>query len=355
MTLSVAELNRKPLLLNEVLSEYETNIDQWDKTESAQRIVYSNQILSVIEKVSRQRRHSIRLSVSSDKEILNECSLNIRLSTPIGKVVKCNASKDKNFYGSKFIEEWEREFTEENGEITFNSIYEPLVMGLKQEGKIDPKDATNMVKVMDMLNRVKIKTVGKRSKQKMKALQHCCVRLYKKDTYVYRVTNMALCDEDWKKLFTIGPYCYLLFNYISRRHNDYSSMKRLFPGTLRSRKNKLITIYRGDTISNKLMEDFQQAVKDDSIFFKWQSFVSTSLDEGVAKSFDSNILYIIKLDHHAAKDQCIELTNMHQFEQEREVLLRPGVRFKVTQMKFDDSSKRHMIYIKILRSYISQL
>jgi hypothetical protein len=354
MASSVVKLNWKQLLSS--ISEYQkTNIDQWDKTQSAQRTVYSNQIPVAIEKVSQERRHSIRSSVSSDKEISNKRSLNTRLSTPTGKVVKCSASRDEEFYGSKYIEEWEREFTEENGEITFNSIYESLVMGLRHEGEIDPKDAKNMAEVMDILNRVKMKTVGKRSKQKMKALQECCVIIYKMDAYVYRVANKALRDADWNKLYTIGPYCYLLFNYISRHHNDYSSIKRLFTGALRSTTNKLITVYRGDTISNELIDDYQQAIKDDSISFKWQSFVSTSLDERVAKKFGQNVLYIIELDHHSAKDQCVDLTDIGDFEEEREVLLRPGVRFKVTKMEFDAVSERLMIYIKILQSYISLL
>jgi hypothetical protein len=339
MASSVAKLIWKQLLRNEVISEHQTNIDQQDQTQSAQ-----------------QRRHSIHSSVSSDNEIRNICSLNTRLSTPIGTVERCSASRDEIFYGSKFIEQWYRKFTEENGEITFNSIYEPLVMGLKQEGEIDPKDVASMAEVMDILNTVRTETVGKSRKQKMKVLQQRCVILYKKDTYVYRVVNTALRDKDYSKLRTVGPFCYLLFNYVGRHHNDYSSIKRLFTGALRSTKDKQITVYRGDTIyDGKLIEDYQQAIKDDSISFKWQSFVSTSRNERVAQNFGENVLYIIELDHHSAKDQCVELDKIPPFQGEEEVLLRPGVRFKVTKMEFDNSSQRYMISIKILPSYVSQL
>jgi hypothetical protein len=282
-------------------------------------------------------------------------SLNTRFATPIGTISKCcSARKDEIYYGSKFIIIWEQKFTEENGEITFDSIYKVLVNGLKKEGEIDPDDATNMDEVMRRLNAVAIKTAGKRNKQKMEILQQCCVEIYTMDSYVHLVVNRALRDDDWSKLSTVGPYCYILFNYIGRRHNDYSSIKRLFRRALRSTKGELITVYRGDVVTDKLIEEYRQAVENKSIYFKWKSFVSTSLDENVTKNFEGNVLYIIELDHHSAKDQCVDLTEISVHD-EKEVLLRPGVRFKVTRVEPHQLSEQYVVHIKILPSYISQL
>jgi hypothetical protein len=288
-------------------------------------------------------------------ELVRRKQLNARLSSPIGQIQRCSATKDDEYYGSEFIGKWERIFTDKNGRITFNSIYEPLVAGLTKEGEIDLNNEDDVAKVISVLNEIKTETVRKRNKRRMEALQYCCVVIYTMDSYVYRVTNNALRENDQTKLLTIGPFCYLLFNYINERHNDSSSIKCRFKRALRSWQGKFLTVHRGDVITDELIEDFRNAIGDDSIYFKWQSFVSTSHNEKVAEKFEHNVFYVIELDHHSARDQCIDLTDISIHEDEKELLLRPGVRFKVTKVESDRQSKQHKVYIRILPSPLSLL
>jgi hypothetical protein len=189
----------------------------------------------------------------------------------------------------------------------------------------------------------------------MEELQACCIKLYTKDCYIYRVVNTALRDNDRTKLNTLGPYCYLLYNYIGRDLDDYLSIRHRLRKTLRPIESQSMIVYRGDHISRETIEEYQQAAGDNGKYFKWLPFVSTSLDRDVAESFGFNVLYIIELQRYLSNDQFANLKKNTYKESEEEILLRPGVRFQVDKVKFDDVTGRQLVYIKVVPSYVSNL
>jgi hypothetical protein len=214
---------------------------------------------------------------------------------------------------------------------------------------------TVLCEIVDTLNKVRNETLTKCEKKRMQQLQDCCVALYTKDCYVYRVLNTALRDDDRTKLNTLGPFCYLIYNYIGRHLSDHLSIRHRLRQTLHRTESQSMIVYRGDYVSHEIIEEYRQAAGDNSKYFKWLPFVSTSLDREVAESFGCNVLYIVELQRYLSNDQFANLMRNTYYKSEEEILLRSGVRFRVHTVKFDDVTGRHLIHIKIVPSYISSL
>ena len=312
---------------------YQTNMDPWDSTQIAQWASYPNELSSTIEKAFRRgseqvfidetyridlkhfvqehidnpnRQRPIRRRSHQGLPMLNrqktgsELWRRERLSFPLGLVSGCSTSVDTNYHGLPFVADWLLTFTKGKMNIKFNSIFPVLVQGLEQEGRTE--SITIVKEIVNILNEVRDRTVKKKETKRMKELQICCIKLYTKDCYIYRVVNTALRDDDRTKLNTLGPYCYLVYNSIGQHLNDYLSMRHRLRNTIiRHVESQSMIVYRGDHISRETIEEYRQASKDNSKYFKWLSFVSTSLDRDVAESFGCNVLYIIELQRYLSK------------------------------------------------------
>ncbi|CAF2792692.1 unnamed protein product [Rotaria sp. Silwood2] len=303
--------------------------------------------------IRRRRRHLLKSSASSDEANEDESRRCERFSFPLGLVSSCSVSVDTNYYGSPFIAEWFLVFTNRKRKITFNSIFPALVQGLQEEGKTESERVVR--NITDTLNKIRDESFRKREKNRMKELEICCAKLYTKSCFIYHTVNIALRDNDHTKLRTLGPYCFLVFNYIGRHLNDDFSIRRRFRQTLRPTKFQLTTVFRGDYISHEIIQEYQQAVGNNSKYFKWLSFVSTSRDQDVAESFARNVLYIIELQHYSLNDQFVDLSTISCHQEENEILLQPGVRFQVVKVEFDDMKGINLVHIKIVPSYVSTL
>ena len=301
----------------------------------------------------RRRRCCLPLpdSIGEDEKKLSRRE---RFSSPLGVVVSCSCTADTTYYGSPFVYTWLMMFTKGKMNVTFDDIFPALVNGLIKEGKSDPKNQIFDIVAASM--KVERDTEGQDSKARIKALQNCCAKLYTKNSYIYRVVNTALRDDDQTKLYTVGPFCYLLFNSIGQCSEINSSRINFFRRLFSPSKIQSIDLYRGDHNSSSTIEEYRRAVGDKSKRFKWLSFVSTSFDQSVAESFAGDVLYIIKIRSYVSnKDQLTNLAAMSHYEDEKEILLLPGVQFQVTKLEYDNEMGRHLVHIKINSSYISKL
>ncbi|CAF3641568.1 unnamed protein product [Rotaria sp. Silwood1] len=299
------------------------------------------------------RRRTHKSSVSNNESIEDESRRRERFSFPSGLVSGCNVSEDTNKYGSPFVEKWYLEFTNGKRKVTFGSIFPVLVEGLREEGKTERE---NVVRdIMDSLNKIKDECFRKREKKRMKELENYCAKLYTKQCFIYNTVNIALRDNDPNKIRTLGPYCFLLFNYVGRHPENDVLSHRLSQRSLRPTESPLIRVFRGDYISTEMLQKYQQAAGDTSKYFKGLSFISTSRDREVAEFFARNVVYIIELQHCPSKDQLVDLSTISDFPDEKEILFQPGVRFQVAQVKFDDTIRKHLVHINIVPSYMSIL
>ncbi|CAF3072483.1 unnamed protein product, partial [Rotaria sp. Silwood2] len=146
--------------------------------------------------------------------------------------------------------------------------------------------------------------------------------------FLFRVVNTALRCDDRTKLDALGPYCYLVYNYIGRHTNQNMSLRHRLLQSARVTDGQSMILYRGDEVCSKTLEEFKHAAGKKDKYFRWLPFVSTSLDLVVAENFEQNILYIIELQRYLSNDQFTYLSNNTYFKSEKEILLKPGARFQ---------------------------
>ena len=186
-------------------------------------------------------------------------------------------------------------------------------------------------------------------------LEEACAKLYTKHSFLFRIVNQTLREDDRSKLSSLGPFCYLLYTYVGNQPMKHVSRRYSRLQQMYSKESLPIILYRGDCTTDEKIKEYREVAGQKDKYVKWLSFVSTSLDENVATTFSHNILYEIELNQHLSSDQFAYLESISYFQDEREVLLQPGVRFrvkKVYQLKSDEHVDRTRIRVTILPSFI---
>jgi hypothetical protein len=201
--------------------------------------------------IRRRRRHPHKSLVSSDEASEDQSRRCERFSFHLGLVSGCSASVDTNYYGSPFIEEWFLTFTKGKRSVTFDSIFPVLVQGLQEEGQTEPEHVVR--DIVDSFNKIRNAVLRKSETKRMEELENCCAKLYTKPCFIYRTVNIALRDNDHTKQRTLGPYCFLVFNYIGRCFDDDFSIHRRLRQTFRLTGPQLMTVFRGDYISDEII------------------------------------------------------------------------------------------------------
>lgn len=260
--------------------------------------------------------------------------------------------------GSPFITSWFYWFTGGKVKVTFDRIFDPLIDGIRQEGELRRESTQKLNTILNELRAVKLDGSLKKEEQRMKQLEETCAKLYTKASFIFTMANETLRDNDLTKLVTVGPYCYLLFDYIGNQVSEHKLSGRIFTRQNTSKKSPSITVYRGDSVTEEKIKEYCEAVGQKSKYFKWLDFVSTSLDQSAAKEFGRNVIYEIELHGKELKDQFIRLEEISYFPDEREVLLRPGSRFHVNSVELpkpESKDKKVKIGITIVPSYITSI
>ncbi|CAF1224481.1 unnamed protein product [Adineta steineri] len=366
--------------------EWKTNIDPWNETQTEEWTSYSDDISSIIEKAYkerleqvsinedycislkdsvqfykndtfrqrpvRRRKEHLPLMTSIDAEIEGQSMLHKRLSSPLGVPLRCGVTGDTTHYGSPFIQGWLLKFTEGTMKIEFDKIFPVLLDGLVKEGETESES----IPFEKKLREVEKDTRGQKSTKRIAKLEDCCAKFYTEESYIYRVVNKALRNNDRTKSLTLGPFCYLLFCYIGRRFENNSTIGDRLRQAFSVNKMQTITLYRSDFVCRETLEEYRQAAGDNTKHFKWLPFVSTSRKEEEAIQFKGNILYKIEMPSYPSKkDQFRDIKSISEFEYEEEILLLPGVQFHVSKLEFDNKMKRDIAEIRIHLSYISNL
>ncbi|CAF4645386.1 unnamed protein product [Rotaria sp. Silwood1] len=366
---------------------YQSNIDSWDDTQTAEWTPYPDDVSAVIEQafnaglghifidqcykidleklvqvniedVHRQRRirrQICMLYVNNNENIEDKTGILKRLCFPLETSPRNSTAIDTLYRGSPFIRDWLLTFNYGQFVLTFDTIFPALLNGLKDEGEKENEQKSIISEIVQELNAVRDKTSENKERDRMKMLANCCAKLYTKHCYIFRVVNTALRENDREKLHTLGPYCYVLYNYVGRPCEDFFSIRRYFWHKFHATESSSVTVYRGDYITSERIEEYRQAAGNKHKYFKWLPFVSTSLKQNVAENFGFNVTYVIELRRHSCDDQFTFLDQNTHYKQEEELLLRPGTRFRVTAVQYDNLTRRPLIYIKILPTYVSHL
>jgi hypothetical protein len=312
------------------------------------RIDFAHQLQVHIDDSSRQRpirRHS---DVNDEERWHRE-----RYAFPLDPTVSQSTVMDTQYHGSPLIIEWFESFTNGKLKFTFNRIFDLLVEGIRKEGQ--EQGDSNITQIIDFLYEIKSDTSKLQNTKRIEKLQEACAKLYTKDCFLFALTNRTLRDHDRSKMVTLGPFCYLVYNHIGSRFTDHMSIRHRLRQLIHPTESRSMIVYRGDHVTRERIEEYRQAAGQKDKYFKWLPFVSTSLDVEVAEKFGRNILYIIELRRYTSNDQFVSLEKISYHQDEVEILLRPGVRFRVDKVKFDEETGRERVYIQIVSSYVSNL
>jgi hypothetical protein len=370
---------------NEFIWVCQTNEDPWNVTQPAEWTPYPPEISSALEKAfktgadhtyigelyridfiklvqchieepNRQRpirRRNLKAPVRNNEDTDIENARRERFLFPLSVNAQSSTTVDTTYHGSQFVRDWLLSFTNGKLDVTFEAIFPALMNGLIYEGRDEPENT--MKDIIRTLKLIKDETTKKDERKKMKQLQDSCAKLYTKQCFLFRVVNTALRDDDRSKLDTLGPFCYLVYNYVGRHINDDLSIRHRLLQIVHPTESKSVIVYRGDHIPREKIEEYREAAGRKDKYFKWLPFVSTSTERDVAETFGLNVLYIIKMQRYLSNDQFTYLNKNTYIESEEEILLRPGARFRVLKVQFDEISGRRLIEIEIIPSYVSNL
>ena len=139
----------------------------------------------------------------------------LELDPQIADDVQTNTSEDNTrYYGSKFIADWLLAFTDGNLKVKFDDIFPFLINGIRPGGFLisAPEKATKWL--IERLEEVKSEIKMKKERKRMEYLSKYCVKLNTENSSLFRLVNITLPEDDQTKLNTLGPYCYLVYNYI---------------------------------------------------------------------------------------------------------------------------------------------
>jgi len=160
-------------------------------------------------------------------------------------------------------------------------------------------------------------------------------KCYSED-FIFRACNQALREQDFSKVNSIGPFCFLFNELIS-----YFDAMRIYSYTGK--------VWRGMILDRNQVEDFSSKKVGD--YFYWPAFTSTSKKKEVAKIFaglkeaNYQCLFEIEMDSRG-----VDISKLSSKENEEEVLIHAGLMLKV--VKFEkQKSEKGVVYFFHLTTY----
>jgi hypothetical protein len=216
----------------------------------------------------------------------------------------------------KFIEEWYRR----NQDITISDRVEKAAQGILDGGRLLGKVAESQWLAQQLLD-VKDKSWDEIALR--------CLYLYTRECFLYKLLNEALREEDLSKVDTLGSFCDLLWNTLS---SEYLKSKYCFTGV----------VYRGATLTTDEIEAYKHSIGQ--LPKEWLGFSSTSKKKDLAEIY-GNTLLIIQVP---SQSQHLDISTISHFPVEQEVLLGASTSFQIENVIYDETTKKHHIYLKIL-------
>ncbi|CAM4764339.1 unnamed protein product [Rotaria magnacalcarata] len=157
---------------------------------------------------------------------------------------------------------------------------------------------------------------------------------YTRQTFLFKMLNTALLTQDISIL-------YKFHFFIKDLHMQLEQMHSLYKPSLESR---VFTVYRGLNMSS---EDFEKTIRGEiKNLIAFDSFLSTSLDENVAKEFaldkqdpkNESVVFHMEIDADQTERPFADISRWSNFKNEREVLFSIGTVFRI-----DDVAKEKTI------------
>ncbi|CAF1115778.1 unnamed protein product [Didymodactylos carnosus] len=229
---------------------------------------------------------------------------------------------DGGYHG--FIKEWEKKkktfllfFKEENKNVSNSDKVEQAANGIIFEGNRLGENCESQW-IAKQLRMVKNETT--------KEIRKCCINLYTKECFLYKLVNTTLRENHKTKVDTLGPFCYFLFDSWS---NDLENQYKL-------------EVYRGASLDPEMIESYKDAT---GTYKCWYGFSSTSKNRHKAEQF-GNALFVIDLTK--TKGGGFDISSYSCYPDEEEVLRPAGAEFKIIEVQADMEQNKHCIYLSVI-------
>jgi hypothetical protein len=216
---------------------------------------------------------------------------------------------------SDFIWEWleaNRHIAPKEGKIIYEEIVEQAARGIVEEAKLLDLDFEGET-IANRLRKLKNKTLYQ--------IEQECIYLYSAESFLYKLINKTLREDDRSRVSNLGAFCYLL------------------PGIHSFTKEYDGTLYRGVMLSQEMINDYENSIGD---WRRWLAFSSTSKSREQAEHF-GNTLFILTLKKNAAYR---DISSISYYPHEEEVLLPAATDFVVDRIDCDKNGK-YLIYISV--------
>lgn len=164
-----------------------------------------------------------------------------------------------------------------------------------------------------------------------------CIHWYTRETFLYRLVNKALRQENIPLLFLFGFF-------IRDLHLQLNEEYQIFKA--KHRHNPLMTLYRGQIVSLTEIEKLEHSlVKQSPAEMTNKSFFSTSLHHSLASILlhpstnpsDQFHTVLFKIDINLRTDcrPFADISHQSQFSNENEILFTIGAQFRVIRIFYD--------------------
>lgn len=273
----------------------------------------------------------VELSVDRNTHHVREERFALPIPVPAEAMDHDKLTLRKTSRGPDFTFHYRFVIIREPSEKTLADIVEEAACGIMEEGT-----RVNKRHEAEWLARQlrEVKHFGKKSCHDKipHEIGQTCVHLYTMESFWYKLINSVLRNTEnitERDMKTLGPFSYLLAQYL--RENQTRDID---------------TVYRGLTLTDEERQVYMEGR------FCFTSFTSASINREKAEQF-GNTLFIMYLDVYQdidmGKDRvpcgaCI--SPMSDFPDEEEFLLWPATAFYTGKYEFDNSKKKHIIYLR---------
>lgn len=247
-----------------------------------------------------------------------ECLRENRFGSTFPIISPTSSSYGRSDAWCSFLTTWFDTASGKRGFLHFPYCIEACAQGIVREAALhDSHSKTEAAYMAEKIRQCTGKSRVEVSKQ--------CIYFYTKDSFLYYVLNKALREQDYSKLESLGPLCYLIRNY-SRLSQDYIG-----------------TVYRGIELKSTEIEAYKQHRGQ---WKTWPAYTSTSKDREMAEAF-GNTLFIIEItDIKLSSPRAYDIAHLSHYPSEKEVLIPAGVSFQILNVE-QDASQKYIIYVKI--------
>ncbi|CAF3311471.1 unnamed protein product [Rotaria socialis] len=248
---------------------------------------------------------------------IRSVSTNFSRFTAPSKLVSLNEWRISQF---PLVEEW----TKRNPHYRHKShdTVEQIASGIVIEGsEMNPPKTLEAQYVADQLLKSKDKPLHE--------IMIYCVVLYTYQSFIYILVNNVLREGGMTKVDTLGPYCCMLRDFL---HEDQEAVHE--------------TVYRATTLT---VEQLQEYINSKGQIKTWPAFSSTSKSPAGLENF-GNTLFVIEFNNDVAP--CYPgraIASYSMYKDEQEILLYPGVDFRVDSVEESHGEQfKYIIHLSLM-------